>query len=99
VKIAQMATSKHVEYSSGSDNSNDPLRRLATGEMEVGATDVARPHLMRPVGHTAVVSQKRLDFEHRRPRWLREMLAEMTGVFFYVWVFIQCRSMALLILQ
>lgn len=80
-----MATSRHVEYGNSSDSSNDHLRRLATGEMEVGATDVARPHLMRPVGHTgAVVSQKRLDFEHRRPRWLREMLAEMTGVFFYV---------------
>jgi glycerol uptake facilitator-like aquaporin len=30
------------------------------------------------------VSQRKLDFEHRRPRWLRECLAEATGVFFYV---------------
>lgn len=30
------------------------------------------------------VSQRKLDFEHARPRWLRECLAEATGVFFYV---------------
>ena len=30
------------------------------------------------------ISQRRLDFEHKRPRILRECLAEATGVFFYV---------------
>lgn len=30
------------------------------------------------------VSQRKLDFEHARPRWLRECMAEATGVFFFV---------------
>ena len=30
------------------------------------------------------MSQRRLDFEHARPRFIRECLAEATGVFFYV---------------
>jgi glycerol uptake facilitator-like aquaporin len=30
------------------------------------------------------VTQRRLNLEHARPRWLRECLAEATGVFFYV---------------
>ena len=30
------------------------------------------------------MSQRKLDFEQARPRWLREMMAEATGVFFYV---------------
>lgn len=32
------------------------------------------------------VSQKKLNFEHARPRWFREMAAEAIGVFFYVFV-------------
>lgn len=31
------------------------------------------------------MSQRKLDFEHSRPRWLREMAGEATGVFFYVY--------------
>lgn len=73
-----MASSKHIE------NSND-LHRLQTEEMEIGATDVARQRQARNVRAAPAVSQRRLDFEHNRPRWLREMLAEMTGVFFYVY--------------
>lgn len=31
-----------------------------------------------------LVSQRTLEFEHRRPQLLRECIAEATGVFFYV---------------
>jgi len=80
---------EHVENSSGSE---DNLRRLQTGEMELGATEVTRQHIVRPVVGVPPVSQRRLDFEHKRPRWLREMLAEATGVFFYVYPGIACTA-------
>jgi hypothetical protein len=77
-----------IEHRNGTNGTNgtngEHLRRLETAEMELGATDVVRQHITRPVVGVAPVSQRRLDFEHKRPRWLREMLAEATGVFFYV---------------
>jgi hypothetical protein len=42
-------------------------------------SDTVQRHATR---HVVPVSQRRLDFEHSRLRWLREMLAEATGVFF-----------------
>lgn len=60
-------------------------RRLQTNDLELGVTEALETHAMRNVVHGRPVSQKRLDFEHRRPRWLREMAAEATGVFFYVY--------------
>jgi len=78
-----------VEHRNGTNGTNgtngEHLRRLETADMELGATDVVRQHITRPVVGVAPVSQRRLDFEHSRPRWLREMLAEATGVFFYVY--------------
>ncbi|KAH7048312.1 aquaporin-like protein [Macrophomina phaseolina] len=59
------------------------LERLQT--LEVGATDAVQKHYARHVVERRPVSQRKLDFEHRRPRWLREMAAEATGVFFYVY--------------
>lgn len=59
----------------------DHLERLQT--LEVGATEAVKNHFARHVVERRPVSQRKLDFEHRRPRWLREMLAEATGVFFY----------------
>lgn len=59
----------------------DDLHRLQT--LEVGATDAVQKHFARHVVERRPVSQRKLDFEHRRPRWLREMAAEATGVFFY----------------
>lgn len=53
--------------------------------MEIGATDAVQQHFARRVVAPKPVSQRKLDFEHRRPRILRECMAEATGVFFYVW--------------
>ncbi|GME35596.1 aquaporin-like protein [Neofusicoccum parvum] len=61
----------------------DHLERLQT--LEVGATDAVQKHYARHVVERRPVSQRKLDFEHKRPRWLREMAAEATGVFFYVY--------------
>lgn len=75
-------TSTHVEnpsYTSGYD-----AHRLHTGQMEIGVTDAVQAHVARYVVSPKAVSQRKLDFEARRPRWLREMMAEATGVFFYV---------------
>jgi len=53
------------------------------GDVEIGITDAIQQHYMRHVVQRKPISQKKLDFEQKRPRWLREFLAEMTGVFFY----------------
>ncbi|KAF2001348.1 hypothetical protein P154DRAFT_521747 [Amniculicola lignicola CBS 123094] len=61
------------------------LHTLQTNELELGATDAVRSHFSRPVIERAPVSQRKLNFEHRRPRWFREMMTDATGVFFYVY--------------
>ncbi|KAH8816336.1 aquaporin-like protein [Xylogone sp. PMI_703] len=70
--------SSHVE------NSRD-MRRLHTNELEVGVTEAIKRHATRHVIPQKPISQKKLDFEHARPRWLREMAGEAMGVFFYVY--------------
>lgn len=60
------------------------MSRLHTHDMEVGVTEAVQRHADRHVVAPKPVSQRKLDFEHARPRWLREMAAEATGVFFYV---------------
>lgn len=72
---------QHVDFTSDSN-----LRQLHTNDLELGATEAVQQHVTRHVvAATGVaVSQRKLDFERRRPRWLREMIAEATGVFFYV---------------
>lgn len=60
------------------------LDRLHTHDMEVGATEALQRHVTRHVVPPPPVSQRRLNFEHSRPRIVREMMAEATGVFFYV---------------
>jgi hypothetical protein len=72
-----MATARHTE-----DPTN--LHRLQTGELEIGVTDALQRHITRTIHPGRPVSQRKLDFEHSRPRWLREMGAEALGVFFYV---------------
>lgn len=52
--------------------------------MEIGATEALQAHVSRRVAPPRRVSQRRLDFERWRPRWLREVIAEATGVFLYV---------------
>lgn len=61
------------------------MARLHTGDMELGATEAVQKHFQRHVVAPKPVSQRKLDFEHSRPRWLRECMAEATGVFFYVY--------------
>jgi len=63
----------------------DHLERLHTHDLELGATDAVQRHITRHVVEAKPVSQRKLDFEHARPRWLREMVAEAAGVFFYVY--------------
>lgn len=53
------------------------------GDIELGVSEVLKRHVKRHVHDDEPVSQRRLDFEHARPRILREMAAEATGVFFY----------------
>ncbi|KAI4187535.1 MAG: hypothetical protein L6R41_002753 [Letrouitia leprolyta] len=62
----------------------DNMHRLATHDLEIGATEAVQRHYSRHVVSQKPVSQRKLDFEHRRPRWLRECMAEATGVFYYV---------------
>jgi hypothetical protein len=62
------------------------ISRLHTNEMEIGVTEAVQRHATRHVIPPKPISQRKLDFEHARPRWLREMAAEATGVFFYVYV-------------
>lgn len=52
-------------------------------DLELGATEAAQQHYQRHVVSPKAVTQRKLDFERARPRWLREMLGEATGVFFY----------------
>lgn len=66
-----------------SNSHSDSLDRLKTQELEIGATEAVARHFSRHVVERRPVSQRRLNFEHSRPRWLREMAAEATGVFFY----------------
>ncbi|KAM0458856.1 hypothetical protein ACHAPV_005846 [Trichoderma viride] len=60
------------------------LNRLQTHDLELGTTEATQKHIPRNVVPPRRISQRRLDFEHRRPRWLRECIAEATGVFMYV---------------
>lgn len=59
--------------------------QLGTNDLELGATEAVQKHFSRHVVATKPVSQRKLNFEHARPRWLRECMAEATGTFFYVW--------------
>ncbi|KAK7917270.1 hypothetical protein PG985_010878 [Apiospora marii] len=62
----------------------EPLERVDSHDLELGATEALQRHVTRSVITHKPVSQRKLDFEAKRPRWLRECLAEATGVFLYV---------------
>ncbi|KAM3455673.1 hypothetical protein NHJ6243_008422 [Beauveria neobassiana] len=64
--------------------SSPDLTRLHTHDLELGVTDAIQRHVSRHVVAAKPVSHRRLDFERARPRWVRECMAEATGVFFYV---------------
>lgn len=59
------------------------LRRLQTGDVELGISDVLQRHITRHVAEQKPITQRRLDFEYTRPRWYREVIAEAIGVFLY----------------
>ncbi|TVY58030.1 Aquaporin-3 [Lachnellula cervina] len=75
--------SQHIEDSAHTTGYD--ARRLHTNDMEIGVTDAVQRHVQRNVVPPKPVTQRKLDFEHARPRWLREMAAEALGVFFYVY--------------
>ena len=77
-----MISTSHAEKTS--DHAGNDVRRLHTHELEVGVTDAVRRHVQRHVIPPKPASQRKLDFEHARPLWKREMAAEAIGVFFYV---------------
>lgn len=45
-------------------------------------TDAVQKHMQRNVVAPKAVSQRKLDFEHKRPRWMREMAAEALGEYY-----------------
>lgn len=55
-------------------------------DIEIGVSDALQRHVTRHVVSPRPVSDKRLAFEHARPRILRECAAEATGVLLYVYV-------------
>ncbi|KPI39083.1 Aquaporin-3 [Cyphellophora attinorum] len=67
-----------------SPSDNNDLRRAATHDIEIGVSDALQRHITRHVVPPKPVSERKLRYEHSRPRILREMLGEATGVFFYV---------------
>jgi len=75
-------SSAHVE---NGHTTGYEARRLHTNDMEIGVTDAVQRHVQRNVVAPKPVTQRKLDFEHSRPRWFREMAAEALGVFFYVY--------------
>jgi hypothetical protein len=62
----------------------EDLRRQPTNTVELGVTDALQKHITRHVVQPKPVSARKLRYEHARPRILREMFGEATGVFFYV---------------
>lgn len=66
------------------ENGSADLRRQHTNDIELGVSEVLQRHVTRHVVPPKPVTQRKLNFEHKRPRILREMMAEATGVFFYV---------------
>lgn len=46
--------------------------QLHTNDLELGATEAVQQHFARHVVASKPVSQRKLNFEHSRPRWLRE---------------------------
>jgi len=76
-------SSSHVE--NPSHTTGYDAQRLHTNDMEIGITDALQKHITRHVVQPKPVSQRKLTYEHARPRWFREMAAEAIGVFFYVY--------------
>jgi len=59
-------------------------RRLESHEIEIGISEALSRHIARHVVAAKPVAQRTLNFESKRPRWLRECAAEALGVFIFV---------------
>jgi hypothetical protein len=79
--LSKIEPSRFSDFTMDGDPGN--MRRLQTHDIELGVSDVLQRHVTRHVAQAPPVSQKRLDFEHTRPRWFREIIAETIGVFLY----------------
>jgi hypothetical protein len=66
-------------------STHEHIGRLQTNDIEIGISEALQRHATRHVVPAKPVSPRVLRFERRRPRWLRECVAEATGVFFYVY--------------
>ena len=82
---SQIHVSKETKVNTAKMGDRD-LRRLQTNDIEVGYADALQKTITRHVVPAKPVSQRKLTFEHKRPRILRECMAEATGVFYYVYV-------------
>jgi glycerol uptake facilitator-like aquaporin len=60
------------------------MEQTQANDLEFGATDALQQHVTHQLLAPKPISQRRLNFEARRPRVVRECMAEATGVFFYV---------------
>jgi hypothetical protein len=69
-------TQKDTQINNMSNDSPNPMVRQHTNDIELGVSDVLQRHITRHVVQPKPVSQRRLNFEHKRPRILREMMAE-----------------------
>ena len=67
-------SSAHVE--NGHTTGND-VRRMHTNDMEIGVTDAVQRHVQRNIVAPKPVTQRRLDFEHARPRWYAILNSEL----------------------
>ncbi len=76
-------SSAHVEHTGATTGYE--AHRLHTNDMEIGVTEAVQKHVQRHVVAPKPITQRKGDFEHARPRWIREMAAEALGVFFYVY--------------
>ncbi|KAJ9612581.1 hypothetical protein H2200_004178 [Cladophialophora chaetospira] len=63
----------------------DKAHRLERHDIETGIADALQKHITRHVVPPPTISQRRLSFEHKRPRWFMEMTAEAIGVFLFVY--------------
>lgn len=66
------------------ETASDKRHRLETSDIETGIANALQRHVTRHVAPAPKVTQTRLEYERKRPRWLKEMIAEAIGVFIFV---------------
>ncbi|KAL8399788.1 hypothetical protein RB594_000267 [Gaeumannomyces avenae] len=61
-----------------------PHKKQAVQQVDCAVHDALERHVSQQLPPYKPVSQRKLSREARRPRWLRECIAELLGVFFFV---------------